>query len=364
VPGALLAGLRQAAATEGATLFMVLLAGFQALLHRYTGQEDIRVGAPVANRSRVEAENIIGFFVNTLVLRNRIGGRMRLSDVVAQAKEAVLGAQTHQDLPFEQLVEALQPQRSLSQSPLFQVMFNHLVEDYRALAQLPGLEVAHHALPDGTAQFELVLEARETPDGRLTLGLVYAAELFDRETIERMAGHYVAVLEALTAQPELAVGDVALVGAAERAQLVAWSENPRRHEGAQPVHRQIEAHAKHRPDAPALVFGDEALSYSELNARANRLAHRLIGMGAGPDVLVGICVERSTEMMVGILAVLKAGGAYVPLDPEYPADRLSYMVEDSGIALLLTQSHLRSLIPGADALQVLELDTLDTASES
>ncbi|SET77616.1 non-ribosomal peptide synthetase [Variovorax sp. OV084] len=364
VPGALLAGLRQAAASEGATLFMVLLAGFQALLHRYTGQEDIRVGAPVANRSRVEAENIIGFFVNTLVLRNRIGGRMRLSDVVAQAKEAVLGAQTHQDLPFEQLVEALQPQRSLSQSPLFQVMFNHLVEDYRALAQLPGLEVAHHALPDGTAQFELVLEARETPDGRLRLGLVYAAELFDRETIERMAGHYVAVLEALAAEPELAVGDVALVGAAERAQLVAWSENPRRHEGAQPVHRQIEAHAKHRPDAPALVFGDEALSYGELNARANRLAHRLIGMGAGPDVLVGICVERSTEMMVGILAVLKAGGAYVPLDPEYPADRLSYLVEDSGIALLLTQSHLRNLIPNADALQVLELDTLDTASES
>ncbi|UVH59429.1 amino acid adenylation domain-containing protein [Variovorax paradoxus] len=364
VPAVLLAGLRQAAATEGATLFMVLLASFQALLHRYTGQEDIRVGAPVANRSRVEAENIIGFFVNTLVLRNRVGGRMRLSDVVAQAKEAVLGAQTHQDLPFEQLVEALQPQRSLSQSPLFQVMFNHLVEDYRALAQLPGLEVAHHALPDGTAQFELVLEARETPDGRLTLGLVYAAELFDRETIERMAGHYVAVLQALTAQAELAVGDVALVGAAERAQLVAWSENARRHEGEQPVHRQIEGHAKLKPQAPALVFGEEALSYAELNARANRLAHRLIASGVGPDVLVGICVERSTEMMVGILAVLKAGGAYVPLDPEYPADRLSYMVEDSGIALLLTQSHLRSLIPGADALQVLELDTLDTASES
>jgi amino acid adenylation domain-containing protein len=364
VPGVLLAGLREAAAAEGATLFMLLLAGFQALLHRYTGQEDIRVGAPVANRSRVEAENIIGFFVNTLVLRNRIGGRMRLSDVVAQAKEAVLGAQTHQDLPFEQLVEALQPQRSLSQSPLFQVMFNHLVEDYRALAQLPGLEVAHHALPDGTAQFELVLEARETPDGRLALGLVYAAELFDRETIERMAGHYLSVLEALVGQPQQAVGDVALVGAAERVQLASWSENARRHEGAQPVHRQIEAHAKSKPLALALVFGNEALSYSELNARANRLAHRLIGMGVGPDVLVGICVERSTEMMVGILAVLKAGGAYVPLDPEYPADRLSYMVEDSGIALLLTQSHLRTLISSADALQVLELDTLDTASES
>ncbi|SFQ71862.1 amino acid adenylation domain-containing protein [Variovorax sp. OK605] len=364
VPTALLQGLRQSAASEGATLFMLLLAGFQALLHRYTGLEDIRVGAPVANRSRVEAESIVGFFVNTLVLRNPIGARMRLSQVVAQAREAMLGAQTHQDLPFEQLVEALQPQRSLSQSPLFQVMFNHLVEDHRALAQLPGLEVAHYALPDGEAQFELVLEARETPEGRLTLGFVHAAELFDRETVERMAGHYVAVLEALAGQPELAVGDVALVGAAERANLVAWTENTRRHEGSQPVHRQIEAHAKSKPLAPALVFGDEALSYSELNARANKLAHRLTALGVRQDTLVGICVERSTEMMVGILAVLKAGGAYVPLDPEYPADRLSYMVEDSGISLLLTQSHLRSLIPGADSLQVLELDTVDTSSES
>ncbi|MGJ7611902.1 MULTISPECIES: amino acid adenylation domain-containing protein [unclassified Variovorax] len=364
VPAALLGGLRRSAANESATLFMVLLAGFQALLHRYTGQQDIRVGAPVANRSRIEAESVIGFFVNTLVLRNRLGARMRLSDVVKQAREAVLGAQTHQDLPFDQLVEALQPQRSLGQSPLFQVMFNHLVEDYRALAQLPGLEVAHHALPDGEAQFELVLEARETPEGRLTVGFVYAAELFDRETIERMAGHYLAVLEALAVEPELAVGDVALIGAAEREQLAAWGENTRRHEGAQPVHRQIEAHARLKPFAPAFVFGEEALSYSELNARANRLSHRLIALGVAPDVLVGLCVERSTEMMVGILAVLKAGGAYVPLDPDYPADRLAYMVEDSGISLLLTQSSLRSLIPGVEALEVLELDTLDTSAES
>ncbi|CAA2107568.1 Tyrocidine synthase 3 [Variovorax paradoxus] len=363
LPATLLADLRQSAAPEGATLFMVLLAGFQALLHRHTGMKDIRVGAPVANRGRVEAEGVVGFFVNTLVLRNVVGARMRLSDVVAQAREAVMGAQTHQDLPFEQLVEALQPQRSLSQTPLFQVMFNHLVEDYRAMAQLPGLEVTHYALPDGEAQFELVLEARETPEGRVTLGFVYASELFDRETIKRMAGHYVAVLQALASQPELAVGDVALVGEAERAKLSAWSENNRVHEDAQPVHRQIEAHARLKPSAPALVFCDEALSYSELNARANRLAHRLIALGVRPDTLVGICVERSTEMMVGILAVLKAGGAYVPLDPEYPADRLSYMVQDSGIELLLTQSHLRSLIPGADSLQMLALDTLDTASE-
>ncbi|MET3381408.1 amino acid adenylation domain-containing protein [Variovorax paradoxus] len=364
LPADTVARLRQQAQGQGATLFMALLAGFNALLFRHTGQTDARVGVPIANRNRAETAGVVGFFVNTQVLRSQIGPRTTLAELLVQTRDTAIGAQTHQDLPFEQLVGALRPERSLSANPLFQVMFNHVRRDHRSLTEWPGVSVQRLDFEEEDAQFELTLQTLELEDGRVDATFLYAAELFDRETVERMAGHYVAVLEALAAQPELAVGDVALVGAAERAQLAAWSENPRRHEGAQPVHRQIEAHAKSKPQAPALVFGDEALSYSELNARANRLAHRLIGMGAGPDVLVGICVERSTEMMVGILAVLKAGGAYVPLDPEYPADRLSYMVEDSGIALLLTQSHLRDLIPGVDALQVLELDTLDTASES
>ncbi|MGJ7564544.1 amino acid adenylation domain-containing protein [Variovorax sp. GB1R11] len=363
LPADTVARLRQQARGQGATLFMALLAGFNALLFRHTGQTDARVGVPIANRNRAETAGVVGFFVNTQVLRSRMGARTTLAELLVQTRDTAIGAQTHQDLPFEQLVGALRPERSLSANPLFQVMFNHVRRDHRSLAGWPGVSVERLDFEEEDAQFELTLQTLEFEDGRIEVTFLYAAELFDRETIERMAGHYLAVLGALAVEPEVAVGDVVLMGAAEREQLAAWGENHRRHEGAQPVHRQIEAHAKLQPSAPALVFGDEALSYAELNARANRLAHRLVALGVGPDVLVGICVERSTEMMVGILAVLKAGGAYVPLDPDYPADRLSYMVEDSGISLLLTQSGLRSLIPGAEALEVLELDTLDTSSE-
>ncbi|MET3479068.1 amino acid adenylation domain-containing protein, partial [Variovorax atrisoli] len=364
LPADTVARLRQQAQGQGATLFMALLAGFNALLFRHTGQTDARVGVPIANRNRAETAGVVGFFVNTQVLRARIDARMTLAELFVQTRDTAIGAQTHQDLPFEQLVGALRPERSLSANPLFQVMFNHVRRDHRSLAEWPGVSVQRLDFEEEDAQFELTLQTLELEDGSVEATFLYADELFDRETVERMAGHYLSVLRALVERPQQAVGDVVLVSEAERAQLEVWSENDRRHEDAQPVHRQIESHARLKPSAPALVFGDEALSYGELNARANQLAHRLISLGVGPDLLVGLCVERSVEMMVGILAVLKAGGAYVPLDPEYPADRLSYMVQDSGIELLLTQSHLRSLIPGAEALQVLELDTLDTSSES
>jgi amino acid adenylation domain-containing protein len=363
LPASLLGQLRGLAQADGTTLFMVLLAGLQVLLHRHTGQQDIRIGTAIANRNRVEFENVIGLFVNTLVLRNAIDGRTSLARALAQAREAVLGAQAHQDLPFEQLVQALQPERSMSRSPLFQVMFNHLFEDHRALERLGGIAVSDHALPDLQAQFELVLEARERPDGRLKLDLIYAAELFDAQSIERMAGHYVAILNALASRGEQAVGDVDLLGASEKAQLAQWSVNTHREPGLQPVHRLIEGHARSQPQATALLFADEALSFFELNRRANRLAHRLISLGVGPDVLVGIAMERSVEMVVGILAILKAGGAYLPLDPEYPTQRLAYMVEDSGIELLLTHRATRDHIASREGLTFLEVEGLDLANE-
>ncbi|ADU38494.1 non-ribosomal peptide synthase/polyketide synthase [Variovorax paradoxus] len=356
--------LRQQAQGQGATLFMALLAGFNALLFRHTAQTDVRVGVPIANRNRAETAGVVGFFVNTQVLRSRIDACMTLAELLVQTRDAAIGAQTHQDLPFEQLVGALQPERSLSANPLFQVMFNHLRRDHRSLAEWPGVAVQRLDFEEEGAQFELTLQTLELEDGRVDATILYASELFDVQTIERMAGHYLAVLQALANEPQRAVSDVALLDKTERTQLASWSENTRRHEGAQPVHRQIEQHARQTPDATALLFGDEALSYGELNARANRLAHRLIALGVKPEALVGIVVDRSVEMMVGILAILKAGGAYVPLDPEYPADRLAYMVEDSGIALLLTQRHLRPLLPAGEALRVLELDTLDVSTES
>ncbi|MGJ7572564.1 amino acid adenylation domain-containing protein [Variovorax sp. RB2P76] len=364
LPANLLGKLRSVAETGNATLFMVLLAGFQSLLHRYTGQEDIRIGAPIANRNRIEVEGVVGLFVNTLVLRNPIHGRLSASRVLAQTRDAVLGAQAHQDLPFEQLVQMLQPERSLGHTPLFQVVFNHLFEDYRALGQLPGIAATDHALPDLAAQFDLALEARERPDGHLSLSVIYAAELFEPDTIERMAGHYVAILRALAERPEQPVGDIELLGAPEQARLAQWGVNTHREPQPEPVHRMIERQARTQPEATALLFADESLSFAELNLRANRVAHRLIALGVGPEVLVGIAMERSVEMVVAILGVLKAGGAYVPLDPEYPAERLAYMVQDSGIELLLTQRSLVDCVPGRRALTVLEIDGTDFSAEA
>ncbi|WPG36184.1 non-ribosomal peptide synthetase [Variovorax sp. EBFNA2] len=363
LPAPLLGQLRGVAQADGATLFMVLLAGLQVLLHRYTGQEEIRVGAAIANRNRVEFENVIGLFVNTLVLRNPIDGRTPLSRALAQAREAVLGAQAHQDLPFDQLVQRLQPERSMSHSPLFQVMFNHLFEDHRPLQRLDGIQVQDHALPDLQTQFDWVLEARERPDGRLMLAVIYADDLFERETIARMAQHYVAVLGAVCTDAGRAVGDIALLDAAESTQLAGWSINARREPQPQPVHHTIARHAKQQPDAIALLFGDEALSFVELDHRANRLAHRLVALGVKPDMRVGIAMERSVEMVVGLLAILKAGGAYLPLDPDYPLQRLAYMVEDSGIALLLTHRATREHIAERAGLARLEVDSTDLSNE-
>ncbi|PXW80826.1 non-ribosomal peptide synthase protein (TIGR01720 family)/amino acid adenylation domain-containing protein, partial [Nitrosomonas sp. Nm84] len=359
LPVALATRLQRQAQARGTTLFMALLAGFQALLYRTTGQSDMRVGVPIANRHRVEIENIVGLFVNTQVLCSRIDSRMPLSDLLDQTREAALGAQTYQDLPFEQLVEALQPERNLHQNPLFQVMFNHLREDYRALGQLPGLTVEEYELGDRGAQFELTLDTVERPGGQIDARFTYAAELFEADTIERLSEHYLRVLEQLAETPARCVGDITLLSTAEWQQLTDWGVNERRYADTEPVHRLIERQVVERPDATALIFGDTTLSYAQLNSRANRLAHRLMALGVKPESRVGIAVERSIDMVVGLLATLKAGGAYVPLDPAYPRERLNHMVTDSAIELLLTQSHVRERIPYAEGCHVVELDTLD-----
>ncbi|ATQ71013.1 hypothetical protein CQW49_23450 (plasmid) [Methylosinus trichosporium OB3b] len=363
-PARLIAALQRRAQAEEATLFMALLAGLQALLHRYAGESDIRVGVPIANRHRAETEGVVGFFVNTQVLRNVVEPRRSFSHLLRRTREAALGAQAHQDLPFEQLVEALQPDRNLGTNPLFQVMFNHQRQDRRALQDLPGLRLTELSLGDQGAQFELAVDSVEDSDGRLMVTFSYARELFDAATIERMAGHYMALLEALAERPDQAVGDVDLLGAAERGRLLEWGANDRRFSDVEPVHRLFERQARSHPEAVAVTFEGASLTYGELNARANRLAHRLIALGVKPDGLVGVAVERSLEMVVSLLAVLKAGGAYVPLDPDYPADRLAYMAQDSGIALLLTQARVKERLSFAAGLTTLELDRLDVDDQS
>ena len=364
LPDRLSAALRRASDSTGVTLFMRLLAAFQVLLYRYAGQSDIRIGVPVANRGPAQIGDVVGFFVNTLVLRAVLDGRMLLSQAVRQAATATLEGQAHQDLPFEQLVEALRPERSLSHNPLFQVMFNHLQEDYRPLEDSFGLAVSREPFTADSAQFELTLDTREDANGQLRASFTYAKELFESATIERMAAHYVRVLTALAERPRQTLGEIELLSEAERQRLQVWSTNRSAYPDAEPVHGLIERQVRATPQATALILGDERLSYGELNARSNRLAHRLIGLGVKPEVKVGIAVERSLEMVVGLLAILKAGGAYVPLDPEYPPARLGYMIDDSGIELLLTQSRLKDALPLTDALRVLELDTLDLSAES
>ncbi len=363
VDGELVAKLRQRALAHGGTLFVALVAAFKALLFRHASMGDISIGVPVANRHRAETADVVGYFVNTQVLRTRIDGRTTLDELLRRTRDAALGAQSNQDIPFERLVEALQPVRSVAHTPLFQVMFNHLRRDDASLQGWPGVLAQRLDFQEPAAQFELTLETCEDARGRVSATFRYAAELFDASTIERMAGHYLAVLEALAESPRQTVGEVELLGGAERQRLKAWGESPRRFEEAELVHRLIERQVQAQPQAVALLFGDEAWTYADLNARANRLAHRLIKLGVGPEVKVGIAAQRSPELVAGLLAILKAGGAYVPLDPDYPAERLAYMVDDSGVGLVLAQDAAMDWLPVTEGLAVLELDGLDLVGE-
>ncbi len=297
---------------------MLLLAAFQVLLARYSGQDDIAVGSPIAGRGRREFEGLIGFFVNTLVLRTDLSGNPRFRDLLARVRESALEAYAHQDVPFEKLVEELKPQRDLSRSPLIQVMFALQNAPGGELA-LPGLEVTAQALDTATAKFDLTLSLTERPEG-LRGVLEYATDLFDAATIERMAGHFTTLLEGIVAQPETPIGELPLLTPAERHQLlVQWNDTAVDYPRDQCIHQLFEEQVARTPDAVAVVFEDRQLTYAELNARANQLAHYLRTLGVGPDVLVGLCLERSLELVVGLLGILKAGGAYLPLDPSYPA---------------------------------------------
>ncbi len=356
IDAALAHRLKQLAIRENCTLFMVLLASFQALLHRYSGQEQIRVGVPVANRTRAEAERLIGFFVNTQVLQAQLHSRMPFNELLAQVKANALGAQAHQDLPFEQLVEALQPERSLSHSPLFQVMLNHQYEEAGVAPAIEGLQVKNLSWKRQTAQYELTLNTLEQPQG-LSATLSYATALFDAGTVARISGHWLNLLQAVCRDPAQSIGELPLLSADEQRTLLE-DFNRSHYTGGHGdcVQQSIEARAQHTPDATALLFGTQSMSFAELNRRANRLAHKLVELGVKPEVLVGIALERSMDMVVGLLAILKAGGAYVPMDPEYPRERLAFMIEDSAIALLLTQQHLLDVLPIPDTVTCLVID--------
>ncbi|MBZ4420207.1 non-ribosomal peptide synthetase [Myxococcus sp. RHSTA-1-4] len=343
LPPELAGALRELSRKEGVTLFMTLLAGFQALLARYSGQSDLVVGSPISGRNWREVEPLLGFFVNTLALRIDTGGGVSFRELLGRVRKACLGAFAHQDLPFEQLVDALQPGRDLSRSPLFQVMF--VMPGATVPMTLSGLVSEEVSFEPGMAKFDLTLFVRELPQG-LVAYWEYNTDLFDAETVARMAGHYTRLLQAAVSQPNQRVEALPLLGEAERRRLlVEWNatEAPRPAEPG--VQMLFEAWALRTPDAVAVRMGDARLSYGELNRRANQLAHVLRGRGVGPDVPVGLCVPRSLELAVGVLGILKAGGAYVPLDPAYPPERLGMMLRASRAPLLLTLSTLPAVLP-------------------
>ncbi len=352
--------LRGLARAEGATPFMVFLAAFQVLLHRYTGQEDILVGSPTAGRGRTEFSGIVGYFVNMMVLIADLSGNPTFRAFLRQVRQTVWDALEHQDYPFPLLVERLQPKRDPSRSLIFQASFalqkpqKHGWVDQWASGdegiriQLEGLEVEPFDMPQQEGQFDLDLELSDREKNFAGV-FKYNTDLFDEATIARMTEHFRVLLEGMLDNPEQPLSRLPLLTEAERQQLLAWNRTETAYPQDKTIVDLFQEQVEKTPENIAVVFEDRQLSYRELNTRANRLAHYLMALGVGAEILVGICVERSPEIVVGLLGILKAGGAYVPLDPEYPLERLQFMLEDSGVKVLLSQSSLLEELPESDA---------------
>ena len=355
LPQHLTEALKALSRQEGVTLFMTLLAAFKTLLYRYTGQEDLLIGAPIAGRTRVETEALIGFFVNTLALRTNMGGNPRFRELLGKVREVALDAYDHQELPFEKLVDELLLERSPSHMPLVQVMFALQNAPQPAL-KLPRLTLEPIDVDSGTAKFDLSLSMRDTEQG-LKGTLEYATDLFDYTTISRMLGHFQTLLEGIVAHPEHRLTDLPLLTEAERYQILAeWNDATADYPQNTCLHELFETWAELKPDAVAMVCNEQQLTYSALNRWANQLAHYLRALGIGPEVCVGLCMERSLELVVGLLGILKAGGAYVPLDPTYPKERLSFMLSDTQVSVLVTQQKIVTHLP-EHALRLVCLDT-------
>ncbi|HEX9940428.1 MAG TPA: condensation domain-containing protein, partial [Thermoanaerobaculia bacterium] len=367
LPGEVAAALAELARTHESSLFMALLAGFQALLARLSGQDDLVVGSPVANRNRAEVEGLIGFFVNTLALRARLDRTTTFRGLLAQVRAAALGAYAHQDLPFERLVEELHVPRNLGHNPLVQALL--VVQDAAgAVLDLPGLVLAPAESAGPAAKFDLTLSLAET-GGQLLGSLDYATDLFDAATARRLAERFSQLLAEAVAAPDLPLGRLPLLTREERRQLQEWNDSAAALPQDVCLHDLTADQAERTPEAVAVVFAGRQLTYRQLAQQAGRLARHLRTLGVGPEVLVGLYAERSLELVVGLLGILQAGGAYVPLDPGYPDERLAAMVEDARLYVLLAPSHLagrlRQLAPPAARLVLLdELEGLDAPDEA
>ena len=340
--------LRQTCQKESVTLFMMLMAAYQILLYRYTGEEDIVVGTPIAGRQQPEMEDLIGLFINTIAMRANLSGDPTAREFLNRVKQVSLGAYAHQDLPFERLVKELQPERTLSHNPLFQVMFVLQSEEIPPL-QLSGLKAEHFRVDNVMANFDLTLDIVEKDDQLICL-FESNADLFRNETVRRMMEHFENVLEGIVANPEQRISELPLLTEREHNKLlVEYNQTTTAYPANKSVGELFEEQVIETPEATALVFGNERMSYRELNARANQLAHYLRSLGVGPEVLVGVRLERSARLIVALLGILKAGGAYLPLDLSYPPERVAFMLTDANVPVLLTEKALAGDVPASDA---------------
>jgi amino acid adenylation domain-containing protein len=363
LPASLLGALKELSRREGMTLFMTLLGAAYALLHRYSGQDDILVGTPILNRSRRETEGLIGFFVNTLVLRARPAGELPFRELLQQVREACLGGYAHQDIPFERLVQELAPDRDLSRSPLFQVMFTLETVGGEGASGGSGLKMRGMSAPTTTAKFDLMIGMVEAPSG-LGVNIEYNVDLFDGATIDRMLRHLRALLESFSADADQTIRGAKMLSDDERRQiLVEWNDTRIEYPREATLHSLVEGHAAARPDSLALSFGGESITYRELSRRANQLAHHLRARGVELDQPVGLLAVRSIEMIVGVLGILKAGGAYLPLDPDYPAPRLAFMIEAAGARIVVGTGRFPAALEGLPLVR-LDADREAIARES
>ncbi|MEG4805076.1 amino acid adenylation domain-containing protein [Microcoleus sp. ARI1-B5] len=361
---ALSEALKSLSQQEGATLFITLLAAFQTLLYRYTRQADIAVGTPIANRNMSEIEALIGFFVNSLVLRADLSGNPTFRELLHRVKNVAMTAYAHQDLPFEKLVEELHPDRELSRNPLFQISFS-LQNTPVAALELPGIAFRAIDFDAGTAKLDLECNLWEDA-GSIHGQFIYSTDLFDSATIARMAGHFQTLLSAIVANPQQRLSDLALLTAPEYQQLlIDWNDTQRDYPQNQCFHQLFAERVEREPDAVAAVFENQQLTYRQLNSKANQLARYLQQLGAKSEVLIGLCVERSLDAIVGILGIIKAGAAYLPLDPNYPQERVNFMLEDAGVSILVTQQHLaKNLTQGEYSVVCLDADAEIIAQQS
>ncbi|NTW04245.1 MAG: AMP-binding protein, partial [Oscillochloris sp.] len=364
LPAELAHALKALAQEENSTLFITLLAGFQAVLSRYSGQQRFAIGTPIANRTRAELEPLIGFFANTLALTADLRSAPSFRELLRRVREIALGAYAHQDLPFETLVEAVQPERSLAHAPIFQVMF---VMDNQPLVarQLPGLTITSLNVDSGASSFDMTLSMSEDA-GTLRGSLEYNTDLFDATTIQRLVGHFTTLLMAAVADPDQPVGQLPLLTATERELVLhTWNQTNTAFPSQVCIHEQIARWAREQPNHPALRSGGTSVTYAEFDTRANQLAHALRRHGVGPDTLVAIALPRTPELIIAILATLKAGGAFLPLDLAYPIERLRFMLEDAQPTVLITMPEVgERLLSGAATPLVPDHSSLATTHQA